>query len=176
MLGVRLALAVVLLFAGACAWFGIAAGLGSDATTGVEGRPFIYWIMALSIGSCAAWAIPQLLSWFIPLRLPPWHDESGNFGKTRESLIEQLDGRTVMATASQLPAQERAGFAWQVLGRGLFLTVVSIPLSLFFGLAPIGTPALTPVESIPLAASLMLPAAYTITLVIRQRRKHTSPE
>lgn len=168
-------LAVVVLLALLTAGFGLVAGLMTDATAGVQGRPLIYWIFAASFLAVDTLFWPALLSWYVDLDLPPWH---------RKLLVPRLDqggfedvrsGRRVLDLARSVEPRQRPGIAGRVLGYGLFYAVLSIPLPLMFGVAAMRLGPLRLEEAVPLILALWVPAMWTATVLVRSWRRSSRP-
>jgi len=165
------ALAAVLVLALLAAGFGLAAGLSSDLTAGVEGRPLIYWLIGPAFLGVSIIYWPALISWFVDLDLPRWH-RNALVSKPGDGGLEEVRaGRRILVAAGSVDPQRRLRLAGGVLGYGLFYVLLSIPTPLMFGVAAMRPGPLRLEEALPLLRGFWVPVVWTAALLVRQRRR-----
>jgi hypothetical protein len=170
MRAVYLALGIVsLAIAGGIA-FGISAGLTPGSTGGAEDRPLIFWMIAPCYLLLNLLFWPLLLSWFVTGDLPRWCQQYIEGPTMADSLERRRKGRTIIDLARSLPPAERFGLARSVVGNGLFYVLLTVPMTVFFGVAGTVGNGLEVVEAVPLALALWIPLFWTGSLLVRAHR------
>jgi hypothetical protein len=165
------ALAAVLVLALLAAGFGFAAGLSSDLTAGVEGRPLIYWMIGPAFLGVSIIYWPTLISWFVDLDLPLWLRNVEMVKPGGGGFQEIRAGRRVLVAAGSVDPRRRLRLAGGVLGYGLFSVLLSIPVPLMFGIAAMRRGPLRLEEALPLLGGFWIPVVWTAALLVRQRRR-----
>ena len=169
MWAIRGALGLVLAAAVLLAGFGLVAGLTTDATAGVSGRPFLYWLIGLANLGVSLLFWPMLLSWFMELELPYWHRMC--FSRAGQPRLERVrTGRTIVALARSVDPARRLGLAAGVLGYGLFSVFLSLLVPVLFGMAGTRIGRLELWEAVPLALAFWVPLVWIVRLALRSRQ------
>lgn len=150
--------------------FALVAGLTTDVTAGVEGRPFIYWMIAAAGFVVGMISLPELVAWFVRLEIPAWHRDVIARSSKDGSLEHSRSGRTMLALARSTEPRRRPSLAGRIFGYGLFNVVLSIPMPLMFGVAAMRPGNLRLEEAAPLIAALWVPAIWVATLLLRSKR------
>lgn len=164
---VMLALVLVSLTAVIGVGFGIAAGFATGAMAGVEGRPYVYWLISAAYLVLCTLHWPVLVSWLVDVDLPTWHRrlltaEGASFERPRS-------GRPLLEFARSLDPRQRPGLAAGILVRGLIYNAIAIPVPIMFGIAALRTGQLHILEAVPVAVSVWGPAVLTVIILLRSR-------
>ena len=169
MWAIRGALAIVGAVALLLAGVGLFIGLTTDVTGGVSGRPFIYWLIALTNLAVAWFVWPLLLSFFVQVDLPSRLRTFMERTPGPKGLAQFLPGRPVVAQGRSTDSKGRLGLALRVLVEGAACALLSLPLPVLSGVAGTRVGRLELWEAIPLALAFWLPLVWTVRLARRSR-------
>jgi hypothetical protein len=113
---------------------------------------------------------PLLLSWFVELELPRWHREYLAQTTRPNGLEARRQGRPILSLARTLEPEQRFGLARSVIGNGLFVVFISVPVTIFLGVAGTVGNGLAIEEAVPLALSMWIPMVWIVALLVRRNR------